>query len=193
MTSLACGPDLTIVPSSTSNFVDRFRTPVFDDDIEDKNPPSLAHVPPVAPAPMLPQWVCSTCEAARDLASDPRDQRRTHSQFQRASSLLAQVSKNHYPETFAEASGNLDWDAAMDEEYCSLMDLFPLPKGRKIVRCKWVYRTKYASDGSVERLKERLVAKGFSQVEGIDYNETFSDVTKMNSIHLVLSLVALHN
>ena len=72
-----------------------------------------------------------------------------------------------------EASGNPDWDAVMDEEYRSLMandtwDLIPLPKGRKLVRCKWVYITKYASDGSVERLKTRLVAKGFSQVEGID-------------------------
>jgi hypothetical protein len=52
--------------------------------------------------------------------------------------------------------------------------------------------TKYASDGSVERHKARLVSKGFSQVEGIDYNETFSPVAKMNSIHLVLSLVASH-
>ena len=82
---------------------------------------------------------------------------------------MAQVSENRDPETFAEASGNLDWDAAMDEKYRSLMandtwDLVPLPKGRKLVKCKWVYRTKYASDGSVERLKERLVAKGFSQV-----------------------------
>src|SRR5713226_2975871 len=86
----------------------------------------------------------------------------------------------------------------MDEEYRSLMandtwDLVPLPKGRKLVRCKWVYRTKYASDGSVERLKASLVSKGFSQVEGIDYNETFAPVAKMNSICLVLSLAALHN
>ena len=72
-------------------------------------------------------------------------------------------------------------------------DLVPLPKGRKLVRCKWVYRTKYASDGSVETLKERSVSKGLSQFEGIDYNETFSLVAKMNSIHLVLSLPALHN
>ena len=86
----------------------------------------------------------------------------------------------------------------MDEEHRSLMandtwDLVPLPKGRKLVRSKWVYRTRYALDGSIQRLKERLVVKGFSQVEGIDDNETFAPITKMNSIHLVLSLVALHN
>ena len=72
-------------------------------------------------------------------------------------------------------------------------DLVPLPKGRKLVRYKWVYRTKYASNGSVERLKARLVAKGFSHVEGIDCNETFALVAKMNSIRLVLSLATLHN
>ena len=72
-------------------------------------------------------------------------------------------------------------------------DVVPLPKGRKLIRCKWVYRTKYASDRSVERLKARLVAKYFSKVEGIDYNETFPPVAKMNSISLVLSLAALHN
>ena len=51
----------------------------------------------------------------------------------------------------------------------------------------------YVSDGSVERLKARLVAKGFSQVEGIDYNETFAPIAKMNSICLVHSLASLHN
>ena len=86
----------------------------------------------------------------------------------------------------------------MYDEYHSLManatwDLVPLPKGRKLVRCKWVYRTKYASDGSVERLKARLVAKGLSQVEGIEYNETFDPVAKMNFIRLVVSLASLHN
>jgi hypothetical protein len=83
----------------------------------------------------------------------------------------------------------------MNEEYRSLMekytwDLLPLPKGRKLVRCKWVYITKYASDGSVERHKARLFAKGFSQFERIDYNETIAPVAKMNSIHLVLTLAA---
>jgi hypothetical protein len=69
-------------------------------------------------------------------------------------------------------------------------DLSPLLKGHKLFRCKWVYITKYASNGSVERRKAQLVSKGFSQVEGIDYNETFSPITKMKSICLVLSLTA---
>ena len=55
----------------------------------------------------------------------------------------------------------------MEEEYNSLMrnntwDLVSLPKGRKLVQCKWIYQTKFASDGSVDKHKARLVAKGFS-------------------------------
>ena len=80
---LACELDSTIVPSSSSssNFLDRFPTPVFDDDNEDENTPP-ARVPQIAPAPILPQWVYSSCEAAGVLAGDPRDQRQTRSQFQ---------------------------------------------------------------------------------------------------------------
>ena len=77
--SLACEPNSTIVPSSTSKFLDIFPTPFSNDESEDENPPLPAHVPPIAPAPILLRWVCSTCEAAGDLASDPRDQRRTRS------------------------------------------------------------------------------------------------------------------
>jgi hypothetical protein len=66
---------------------------------------------------------------------------------------LAQVLETHDPEKFAEASGHPYWDTTINEEYRSLMandtwDLVPLPKGRKIVIYKWVYRTKYASFGS---------------------------------------------
>jgi hypothetical protein len=101
---LACEPNSTVVPSSacepSSAFVPSY-DPVCssDDDSEDENPPSLSH-PPLdesfepkpTPAPPLPRWVRSTQEAAGDLVGDPSDQRRTRSQFQRASSILAQVS-----------------------------------------------------------------------------------------------------
>jgi len=85
----------------------------------------------------------------------------------------------------------------MNEEYRSLTtndnwDLIPLLKGKKLVRCKWVYITKCGSYGSIERHKAQLVSREFSQVECIDYNETFAPVAKMNSIRLVLSLVISH-
>jgi hypothetical protein len=85
---------------------------------------------------------------------------------------LDQFSETHDPKTFVEASGHPNSDTTMNQEYCSLMlndtwDLVPLPKGRKLVICKRVYRTKYKSCGSVERHKAWLVAKGFSQVKGI--------------------------
>jgi hypothetical protein len=110
---------------------------------------------------------------------------------------LSQAFDTPNPKTYADASSHPYWDIEMNEEYRSLMekytwDLLPLPKGRKLVICKWVYRTMYASDGSVEIHKSQLVANGFSQVEGIDYNETFASVAKMNSICLVLSFAASH-
>ena len=86
----------------------------------------------------------------------------------------------------------------MEEEYNSLIknntwNLVPLPKGRKVVRCKWIYRTKIVADGSVDKHKARLVAKGFSQVPSIDYTKTFAPVTKINSIHLTLAIATTHD
>eukprot|EP00253_Pinus_taeda_P021863 PITA_21863 len=66
----------------------------------------------------------------------------------------------------------------------------PPSQGQKLVRCKWVYRTKFGPYGKVDKLKTHIVAKGFSQVEGIEYTETFSPGAKMNPICLVLSLAS---
>lgn len=59
--------------------------------------------------------------------------------------------------------------------------------GKQLVGCKWVYTIKYKANGSIDRYKARLVLKGYTQIYGIDYQETFASVTKMNSIR-VLSL-----
>ena len=56
------------------------------------------------------------------------------------------------------------------------------------MKCKWVFKTKFAADGSPLKYKEILVAKGYSQVHGIDYNDTFAPVAKMDSIRLALAI-----
>lgn len=71
------------------------------------------------------------------------------------------------------------------------MELVPLPIGKKVVGCKWVYIVKIGSNGQVDRLKAWLVAKGYTQVFGIDYTDTFSLVAKIAHVRMLLSMTAM--
>ena len=88
---------------------------------------------------------------------------------------------------------SLDLYLAITNYGIYIWDLVELPKGCKLVRCKWVFKTKRSSDGAVERYKAGLVVKGYSQREGIDYKETFSSVSTKGSFRVVMALVAHFN
>ena len=123
-----------------------------------------------------------TLHAAGELARDPNDPRRTRSQFESGLCMKdpmfsekCYLMVESHPQTYEEAVGYPIWQTAMKEEFSSLQksntwELVDLPRGRKLVQCKWVYKTKFSADVSPLKYKSRLVAKGYSQVHGIDYN-----------------------
>ncbi|RVW72869.1 Retrovirus-related Pol polyprotein from transposon TNT 1-94 [Vitis vinifera] len=108
------------------------------------------------------------------------------------------IGAENDPESFSQAMSCKEselWYNAMKDEMSSMKcndvwDLVELPNGVKTIGCKWVFKTKKDSLGNIERYKARLVAKGFTQKEGIDYTETFSLVSKKDSLRIILALVA---
>ncbi|KAK4385611.1 Retrovirus-related Pol polyprotein from transposon TNT 1-94 [Sesamum angolense] len=72
-------------------------------------------------------------------------------------------------------------------------ELVNLPSGSKPLGCKWILKRKYKADGSIDKYKARLVAKGFKQKEGIDFVDTYSPVTRMTSIRVLIAIAALYD
>ena len=106
------------------------------------------------------------------------------------------------PSTYSEAINSTDyknWMSAMHDEMESIekngtWDLVKLPKEKKPIRCKWIFKRKEGISPSEEvRYKARLVAKGYNQIPGIDYNDVFSPVVRHSSIRTLLSIVAMHD
>ncbi|CAM8877096.1 unnamed protein product [Rhodiola kirilowii] len=97
------------------------------------------------------------------------------------------------PTSYSQACKDVNWVKAMDAEITALQDnntwsITDLPQGKNAVGCKWVFKIKRKSDGTVERYKARLVAKGYTQLEGLDYHETFAPVVKMNTVRTLLAV-----
>jgi len=97
-----------------------------------------------------------------------------------------------------QALADPKWKEAMQQEYSALLqnqtwDLVPLPSNRKTIGCKWVFRVKENAEGSLNKYKTRLVAKGFYQVQGFDFNEAFSPVIRPVTVRLIIILALTHH
>ena len=102
---------------------------------------------------------------------------------------------NAEPSTLEEAIKKKEWKEAMMEEYQSIMkndvwEIVARHERKSIVTSKWVYKIKHVVDGSIDKYKARFVARGFSQQEGEDYDETFAPVARYTSIRAIISLTA---
>ncbi|KAK3021080.1 hypothetical protein RJ639_046101 [Escallonia herrerae] len=113
----------------------------------------------------------------------------------REGTFLAAINPDHEPMTFSEAVKDERWREAMKSEIQALennetWEIEDLRPGKKALGCKWVYKIKYNSDGTVERNKARLVIFGNHQIERIDYTDTFALVVKMVTVRAFLAIAA---
>jgi hypothetical protein len=113
-----------------------------------------------------------------------------------ASVAQSDIASN--PKTYAEAMSHPDtaqWEMACADkmrtfENMGIYKIVPHPEGRKVVGSKWVFRIKHRPNGEIQKYKARIVAQGFMQIEGVNYNETFAPVTKLSSIRAILAIGA---
>ncbi|KAH9670424.1 hypothetical protein KPL70_016984 [Citrus sinensis] len=106
------------------------------------------------------------------------------------------LTEDEEPSTFHEALNSSDvalWMTTMQEAIEALhknktWELVPLPRGRKAIGNKWVYKIKRDGNDQVERYRARLVVKGYAQKEGIDFNEIFSPVVRLTTVSIVLTI-----
>nr|CAN61219.1 hypothetical protein VITISV_021296 [Vitis vinifera] len=114
------------------------------------------------------------------------------------SAFVSAISSVSLPKSTPEAIFHPDWRQTMVDEMIALhfnvtWDLVVLPSGKSTVGCRWVYTVKVGPDGQVDRLKGHLVAKGYTQVYGSDYGDTFSPVAKIASVRLLLSMAVMRS
>jgi hypothetical protein len=144
-----------------------------------------------------PRWFQETLKETKEKVGEPKRQFRESKPLVRLGSYLSMVTSilDTEPQIFAQAVDQQVWREAMLEEYDSTMcndvwEVVPRPVGKSVVTSRWFYKTKYAADGSIEKHKARFVARRFSQIEGVDYDETFALVARYTSIRSIIAIAA---
>ncbi|MCO5562654.1 hypothetical protein L7F22_016282 [Adiantum nelumboides] len=121
--------------------------------------------------------------------------RKLHAKNRALGSNAKPLAQDVEPTCFEEAAKNVKWQEAMNEEMDALYgnetwELVSLPKGKKPIECRWVYKVKHNSDGNISRYNARHVVKEYEQTYGIDYEETFALVAKMTTLRAVIAMAA---
>lgn len=111
--------------------------------------------------------------------------------------FLSTIDSISEPSNFLEASKHKNWVEAKKNEIEALernhtWSIVYLPQRKIPTGCKWIYELKYKVDGSIKKYKAHLVAKGYSQKEGIDCHETFPPVVRMVIVRIVTALASIN-
>ena len=177
-----------IVPSSTNDSNPSDPAPIISSpETTDSDEDNIAH-----PSSDLPSPTCTPPLKTKSLT-------KIYSQTQPVTRhplpecLLTNINTHCEPVSFSHAIKDSHWLQAMKTEFAALQqnqtwDLNPRSSFMNVINCKWIFKLKYKADGSIERQKSRLVAKGFKQEDGFDYDETFSSVIKITTVRILLSL-----
>ncbi|KAJ9553429.1 hypothetical protein OSB04_017474 [Centaurea solstitialis] len=176
------------VPPTATTLATTSREPEFYIDlrIEPLPPPTLPHTTKWTRAHPLHQVIGSTSVPVKTRSATQNE------------CLFAAFLSRHEPSNVTEALDISDWVTAMQEELnqferLGVWRLVPRPKNKNIIDLKWIFKNKKDEDGIVTRNKARLVAKGFKQQAGIDYDETFAPVARIEAIQIFLAYAAHKN
>ncbi|KAJ9549796.1 hypothetical protein OSB04_022339 [Centaurea solstitialis] len=189
-TPAAPGPSMvqSQVPPTVTTLATTRREPEFYIDlrIEPLPPPTLPHTTKWTRAHPLQQVIGSKSAPVKTRSATQNE------------CLFAAFLSRHEPSNVTEALDISDWVTAMQEELnqferLGVWRLVPRPKNKTIIDLKWIFKNKKDEDGIVTRNKARLVAKGFKQQAGIDYDETFAPVARIEAIRIFLAYAAHKN
>ncbi|XP_075504626.1 uncharacterized protein LOC142542066 [Primulina tabacum] len=142
----------------------------------------------------------TTSSGVQEEQQEPRRNKRAKTAMTFGPDFLTYMLENE-PRTASEALSSPEapfWKETMNNEIESILqnhtwELVDLSPGNKPLGCKWILKRKYKTDGSIEKYKAKLVAKGYRQMEGLDYFDTYSPVTRIISIRVLIAITTLHN